>query len=74
MLLHNLATPLLEVQRPLLHLWMHLTVDEYSGVEVLLCEVAQEFVLFHDALVDGVDILEGFESGGRVAVDFVLHC
>lgn len=56
----DISCNLLEVQWSLLHLGVQLAVDEDAGVEVLLCGVAEDFVFGHDALVHGVDVLEGF--------------
>ena len=52
---------------------MHLAVDEHAGVEVVLCVVAEEFVLGHDALVHLVDELEVGFGGVAVAVDLITH-
>lgn len=74
MVLSNSVTDsLLEEERALLHLRVHLAVDEDTGIEILLRLVAEIFVLGHDALVDVADELEFFVGGVLVAEDLVLH-
>ena len=59
MLCHRFPDTMLEIQRPLLHLWVHFAVDKHPGQQIALREVAEVFVFFHDAFVDFVDLLEG---------------
>lgn len=63
----------LEIQGTLLHLGVHLSVDEDSGVEILLGVVAEVLVLGEDSLEHLVDGLEVLVAGVLVAVDFVFH-
>ncbi len=55
-----LTDELLEVERALFHLRVHLAVDKNARVEVTLCSITQSLVFRHDSLVDLVDQLEVF--------------
>lgn len=69
----DLAHGLLEVERALLHLGVELTVDEDTGIEVLLGENAKILVLGHDSLVHVADEVELRVAGILVAVDLIAH-
>lgn len=72
--MHNqVSARFLEEKRPLLHLWVHLAVDENAVVEVALRELTQDFVLGHYALVYGVNELEILICCVLVSEDFVAH-
>lgn len=69
----DFADGALEVQWALLHVWVKETVDEDTGVEVLLRVDAQVLVLGHDTLVHVANEGKGLVGGVLVAVDFVAH-
>lgn len=73
MLLESGADVLLEEERTLLHLGVHLAVDEDTGVDVLLGVGAEVLVLRHDTLVELSDESEVFIAGVLVAEELVAH-
>lgn len=54
-------------------LGMQLSINEYSGAEVLLSGLAQLFVFVQDLYVEVVDGFELFISGCDMAENFVLN-
>lgn len=72
-LLEKGADALLEEERALLHLGMHLAVDKDTGVDVLLGIGAEVLVLGHDTLVELSDESEVIVAGVLVAEEFVAH-
>lgn len=73
MVLELLSDALLEEERTLLHLGVHLTVDEDTGVDVLLGVGAEVLVLRHDTLVELSDEVEVLVAGVLVAEELVSH-
>lgn len=72
--LHDDVTDcLLEVERTQLHFGVEKTVNEDTGVKVLLGVNAQVLVLGHDSLVHVADQVESLIGGILVAVDLVAH-
>lgn len=69
----RLPHQLLEVQRALFHLGVHLAVDKDTRVDVPLGIGAEHLVLGHDALVHVVNELEVLVARVLVPVHFVLH-
>lgn len=73
MLHDDVANCLLEVERTQFHLRVEKTVDEDTGVKVLLGVNAEILVLRHDSLVHVADQVESLVGGILVAVDLVAH-
>ncbi|KAI6765722.1 hypothetical protein HG530_006792 [Fusarium avenaceum] len=71
--LELLADALLEEERTLLHLGVHLAIDEDTGVDVLLSVGAEVLILGHDALVKLGDEVEVIVARVLVAEELVAH-
>ena len=71
---YSVAAATLEVERAFLPSWIQLTVYKDAGIEVVLRQGAQHFVLRHDSYVGVGDQSEVFVRRVPVSVHFVVHC
>lgn len=56
-----------------LKIWMQLSINKDSGIQVLLSRVAEVFVLIKYALEELVNVIELLVCGINMTVDFILH-
>lgn len=73
MAIQKFAHPMLEIERTLLHLGMHLSVHENTSIEVLLCIVAQPLVFGQDSFEHLINFFEILVAGILVTVNLVFH-
>lgn len=71
--IQKFAYPMLEIERTLLHLGMHLSVDKNTGIEVLLRVVTQPLVFGQDSLEHLIDFSEIIVAGILMSVNLVFH-
>ena len=70
---YSVTDEFLEVERTFLHPRVHLAIDEDSGIEILLREIAKIFVFGHNPFVNLVDELEVLFGRVLVAKNLIPH-
>lgn len=69
----NTSDPVLKVERSLLQLGMHLSINKNTRIEVLLSVITEPFIFCQNPLEHFIDRREPFVAGILVSVDFVFH-
>lgn len=71
--LYEVSDFLLEEQRALLHPWMHFTIYENTGLEILLRIIAKPLIFRQYSLEHRINPLETLVVCIFMPVDFVFH-